>query len=332
MNTKHISIAALSLSLIFGATACTNTEPEPNPASSTASEKRAESGKIESSTDKLALTEEVSFEDNNFLVTTVEDTKFTIEDYGIVDELPGGDKPAEGEVFHAIHYTNTNPQNANVFRPVISYVIDGKPVEDKTNSFSGGTKIISAPEDAEITVVTTTKDSKTGESFAQEIDFKTGERLSEGVMDAWYVPSEGTITPNMTTAPADPERTATITMDFTKATKEAYVEEYGTADTGKTWMVLETNGVEWNAGNNVVLDENAVIWLTDENSNVYEPVEPWGNLGSSELVFEIPSDGTEYTIHTLHSGVIDKAGTTVKEIDDVSISGITILFDGPFLA
>ncbi len=333
MNTKYISVIALSLGLVFGATACTSNEPEPNPTNNTSStENRAEAGKIDASTEKLPLSDEVSLDNNNYLITTTEETKFTIEDYGKVEQLPTGEKPAEGEVFHAIHYSNTHPRNANVSRPVISYVIDGQEVPDMTNSFDGGTKIISAPEDAKISVVVTTTDSKTDESIIQQIDFKTGTRLSEGVLDAWYVPNEGTIAPNQVTAPIDPERTATITMNFTNATKNAYEKEYGWADSGRAWLILETDGVEWNAGNNVALKETAEIWLTDENNNVYDPIEPWGNLGSSELVFSIPAGGTQFTIHTLHSGVIDKEGTTVKEVKDVDISNITITFDGPFTA
>lgn len=326
MNTKHISIAALSLSLVFGATACTNNEPNPAPTASSTNEKRAESGKFESSNEKLELTDKVSFDDNNYLVTTTEKTKFTIEGYGIVDQLPSGEKAAEGEVFHAIHYSNTHPKNANVFRPGISYIVDGQAVEDPSFSFDGGTKIISAPEDAKLSVVTTTTDGTTEEVLTQQIDFKTGKRLSAGVADAWYVPNEGTLIPNTTTAPVDPERTANITMNFASANKEVNNSKYGQAENGSAWLVLKTNGVEWEAGNNVITGETAAIWLIDENGNRFDPVEPWSDLGSSEIVFEVPAEGTEYQIHTLHSGVVSKEGATVKEINDVEMNMVSIKF------
>lgn len=322
MKLKKLGVTALSLGMVFGAVSCGSAEPSSTAsASPEASINMAKSKSIETVTDILPLENEKVFTADNYLVTTSNDTRFTVESYGQVKENSRGLPPAEGEVFHAVHFTYQTPEVYNIESPGVSFTIDGETSTEELALLGlGGTLIISAPEDADIAINIQT------EIITQSLNLKTAERLTEGIVDVWYAPYEGTISIQDISKPVG-NGTAIINMNLIWSAKAVYDEEAGWAEEGKqTWVLVEMREADWQVGGNTVADEMNKAWLTDESGKKYDLAHSREIEDGARLLFMVPADAKTLHFHTSHSGKIMNGEVLVEEIPETIISESTITF------
>lgn len=183
MKAKTISLIVLSLGLSFGAISC-SPSPEPVPAPSPSASPSVEVKKeipnrVMDYAEPLQVEDEVVFSDPDTLITTTENNTFVINGYGNVPLTPSGYEPADGEMFHVITYESTSPRNANAYEPTITALVNGEPVGSPLNLYVNGSILVSAEEDADITLRFVIKNSETGQEETRYLDFKTGKEQPE---------------------------------------------------------------------------------------------------------------------------------------------------------
>lgn len=317
---KKIGIMTLSLVLLFGTASCTNEPLSKNSSSPEASVKAAKPGYIESVKESLPLEKEVVFTADNFLVTSTNDTRFTVKAYGQLDENPNGLPAAEGEVFHAIHYSQVSPAVYNIEEPEVTFAVDGVANTDEIWLRPTGTLILSAPENAEITINITTYD------VSQSMNFKTAERLSNGIVEAWYSPYEGEITNPLINKPAGTGN-ASIAMNLIWAVRTPYEEILEWADDGKqTWVIVEAENMGWETGANTIIDETNNAWLTDDKGTIYKLANSRETEDITRMIFMVPTDVKNLNFHTSHSGKIMNGDEMVENIPEFTINESMITF------
>ncbi len=341
---RNISVIALSLGLVIGTSGCsayeTLTRSGPDPVASqvpykpipypttsseptkktTASPKNADPKFIESSIDKLPLDNEKVFTSDGFLVTTANDTRFTLKSYGQTKTNSEGLLPAEGEVFHAFQFYYDSPSVYNIDEPIVTFIIDGITYNPELKWMEvGQTLVVSAPEDAEIAINIQTEEIK------QSMNLKTGERISKGIADIWYGPYEGLPSPKSVSEAVG--KYGHVDMTLVWAAKTLYDEEAGWSDGGKkTWVLAQLDTTKMTAKGYSLKDEINNAWLTDENGNKYELAYSRDIFDGTRLLFLVPPDVHVLTLHTSHGGKVMNGQQIVEEIPETEVESFTIGF------
>lgn len=313
-SSKSISILSISLALLLGSTACapqnnesSNTnevpnvaQPEETPESTQDPLNRVESNFIGDYQNNKELNNERKMPKDAYIVVNEEET-LTLNSYGTVESLPDETYPAEGEIFHSINYTIPDSMMNKVSG---SITIDGKEVND-SYALSGSSNLtISAPENAKIIL------TLSHEGVNQKIDLISGERLSQGIAEAWYQNKNGEITNGFIEKNIKTKNySVNYKAKITEATKAPYTSYYDWADGGKkTWLMFSYGGEGW--GDSNTIDSTQKIEVTDSKGNKYFPDD---QSDQYDFVFLVPDNETKFVIHDIHS-------TNVKDSDDNTYS------------
>lgn len=330
-GTKTIASISIAALLMISASACSssnnNTPPVPSPTSTVANSPRAESGTAEFNDKQLALQDKKEFSKDNFIVAGP-NAKFTVNAAGFVSENKDKYQAAEGEKFHAYTFTSSLPQaggNNTATIPKISVEVDGKTVDIKGQMFSGGTLIVSAPENAKVILDIEVAGVK------QSMDLNSGARTSQGIGDVWYDHSKGEISDGIISHPVQlTGNTVTLKAEFMDPMITAYDPrpELGWAENGKkAWVILSYTAPEWDVpGNAAPKNQKATLALVDSKGESYKPTTLKDSTGDTKLAFLVPSTETNFSIHTENSADIDDFGKTVASTGNVVLDQPKITF------
>lgn len=331
-GTKTITSISIAALLIISASACSspkNTPPVPSPTVSVSQAPRAESGLAEFSDKQLALQDKKEFKDNNFLVGGP-NAKFTINAAGFVSEDKQKRQAAEGEKFHAYTFTSTLPQQGGMGNtatiPKMSLDVDNKTVDISGQMFSGGTIVVSAPENAKIIL------NLEVAGVQQTMDLNNAKRTSTGIGDVWYETTEkGKITDGNISHPVQlGANTVTLKAAFMDPVITAYDprSELGWAENGKkAWVILSYTAPEWDVpGNPIPKNQKATLGLVDSKGQSYKPITVKEMSGDSKVAFLVPADEHTFTIHTENSADIDDFGKTVASTGNIVLDQPKITF------
>lgn len=330
-GTKTITSISIAALLIISASACSspnNTPPLPSPTSTSSNVPRAEAGLAEFSDKQLALQDKKDFKDNNFLVGGP-NAKFTVNAAGFVSEDKQKRQAAEGEKFHAYTFTSSLPQqggnNNTATIPKISLEVDGKTVDIQGQMFSGGTIVVSAPENAKIIFNLEVAGVK------QSMDLTNGKRTSEGIGDAWYENGNGKISDGNISYPVQLSgSTVTLKAEFIDPMITAYDPrpELGWADNGKkAWVIMSYSAPEWEVpGNPAPKNQKSSLALVDSKGEAYKPITLNDSSGDSKVAFLVPATEHSFTVHTENSADIDDFGKTIASTGNIVLDQPKITF------
>lgn len=329
---KTMSSISLAAILIISATACSsssnNTPPDSSPTVSSTPVPRAAAGTAEFYDKQIALQDEKKFTDNNFLILG-ENSKFTLNAAGTVQEDKNKKQAAEGEKFHAFTFTSSLPQQGGsntASIPEPSVEVDGKTVEISGQMFSGGTIMVSAPEDAKLIL------NMELDGVKQSLDLKSGERTSEGVGDAWYTTGEGKISDGNISKPVQiGTNTITLKAAFSDPVMTAYSSDskLGWAENGKkAWVILSYEAPEWDVpGNAIPKNQSSILGLVDSKGESYKPINLEASTGDTKVAFLVPATEKTFTLHTENSADIDDFGRVVASTGNIVLDQPKITFE-----
>lgn len=330
---KKLSIALIGSALAFSVAGCGSAETSSegsSSASATAEEKRADAGLVRYISEEDPEQDVKTFSSDNFLMVGV-DAKFTITSYGNTESLDlDGEvtRPAEGEVFHLIGF-DYNPTT----QPVeFSINVAGKETPVPTGMTAGGMFLVSAAEDADISVETFTGDDKgivdmnvnREEAVRQSIDAKTAER-STRTAEVWYKNWQATIDdPNLQGQGGVSPYSLTVSTTVQEALRVGSVEEKGWAADGSAFIVVTTSHVEYEMEKHgsAGLDGFTMI-LTDSNGTTYAAE---SNEDDTEFLFTVPLADDEFTLHAEVSTGITMTGNPVAEVNGLVTSKASVSF------
>lgn len=318
-----LSLAALILVGASGCGSAADTTPQNQTSETKDTTPQAQKGKWTVFDRKLNIKDGKKFTENNFLATS-ETSRFSIDAYGILDKVAfdetGSMRPADGEVFHAINYTSDGSSTSKV-----SFDIDGTTNIVEKPLGASGTLIISAPQDAEITLNLEDLD------LTQSIDLKTAKRTTEGLADVWYGKTVGKVADGIvSTSTVVSNHTVKLSYAISSAKRTAYSQNNKWADGGKSaWVVLDGTNPEWDIPNSGY-EKDAVhkIVIVDEKGKEYSPegVEADSYGGKMHLEFKVPADDDTFTVKSDSSTGISYFGEVVATIPSLKTSQAKISF------
>lgn len=339
--SKHLGILAISLSLMFGATSCATPEPAPSDPAATTSfdstpsipaENRVPQSYVGVAMESPDAENRVTIEDGELIVDN--ERALSLTSHGTVDTIPNnraGESPAsDDEVFHVITYDIIGSQgedwvdrNDPLNQAQVS--INGELMSDELLLADGSSAIlVSAPEDAELFLEVAT------DGIAQQIDLRTGERLSKGIAEAWYTSDSAKIEGReVKETVTEDGATGTLSYAYNQAVaKTPWTEHYGWADEGKSaWVIVNIDQQPtWELagdGSVSVPDEDHQWTLLDEAGNEYSPDEEL--IADYILRFKVPAEGNTYTLKTSITDTITSIGETIAVFGPVE-NDATITF------
>lgn len=298
-KSVRFTVPALALSVLLGTTGCFgSSEPEQAPAAAVEQNQvtqpqdtaeRVTSGYAEVVYDYHRTDVKASFTDSAPLHLNAE-TIFVLKNYAVAGLTSDGAKAPAGEVLHAVDFTSEGNLSAEV-----EVLVDGKAVETLMITEPSGTVIVSAPKDAEVQLAFLYNDA---EGVKQVIDMKTAERVSKGIAEAWYQPSENTITndPSTVQSVGTSKVLATYEASVTKATKTPYSLDKGWADKGKqAWLVLETPAPSLTLSHGSHYEEQCSIKAVDATGAVHSTEDKFSTQldHAEEIHFLVPAESNE---------------------------------------
>jgi len=290
---QTVKVLPLAVLIAFSVNSCTHQEDhnaspsESQQQSSVAAAPAAEKGVTALLATKIAIPDEMKIDTANFL-TIQDNEKITINSYGTPDTVklkPEEEekKPAEGEVFHALNYTSTLSRDTNA-----SVTVDGKAIPFKTKLGAEGTIIVSAPENAKITL------NVERAGVTQTLDFKTGKRTSTGIADVWYKETKATLgNPVVSETFLIQGKNVKLDYSVTSTSRTAYDAEGKWADDGKSaWVIVDGKKPAWTIPDNGGTDNvTQKFSLKDAAGKEYPAVEPKDAGGDAlHLEFKVPSN------------------------------------------
>lgn len=333
MNKATSVTLGLSLSTIlaFSMTGCGEDKAKPSESQTTQSSSptpqinREEPGYAASYKNSMELKDQKDFKENNFIATSPE-SKFTITSYGTVDKDGSNMAPAEGEVFHTIHYTYTDSESLDA-RPKAFITVNGTTKAFTSTLFDQGTIVIAAPKDAEVLF------GLNLENVSQTINVKTAERKSVGIADVLYVDTKGNIENGTISMPV-PAGGVTPTLSYTvlDAQRLPYLEEesLGWAENGKNaWVVLDMSPVSWKLPGFDQLKGKSKATLVDDEGNKYKAtfLSEGNTTDNNKLAFNVPADKKSFTVLTETSADFSSWGKSAGKIENAQNDQTKITFE-----
>lgn len=309
MKFKFAGITTVSLALMLGATGCSSPNVETGPVgevetsvSATPTVTPVESNEVIFAAPSLGLQGEQAIEDGKLQVG--DHTEIIVNASGTLEAEPTNNKPAaEGEVLHAFHLSPTVDDSLED----ASINVDGKTIKSKLDLVSSSTLIVSAKADSKITLKATVN------GVTQELDLRTGERLTMGIADAWYLNGEGTVTGQDHIVPfkLNSEFSGNVETSFKTASKSPLNSEEGWADKGKSaWLTIEGTKPAWEfKKNGSATNKKQIISVKDSKGKSYKPTNiltPSGFDTDQTIIFKVPAAETKFTIHSEASADISK--------------------------
>lgn len=331
-GAKTLTTFSISALLILSASACSspsnNTPPDPTNTLSSSTASPAVAGTAEFYDKQLDLQDEKTFSENNFLVLG-QNSKFTVNAAGWVQEDKSKKQAASGERFHAFTFTSSLPQRSASNTAVIpkpSLEVDGKTVDISGQMFSGGTIVVSAPENAEIIL------NMEMDGVKQSMNLKTAERTSKGVGDVWYTAGAGQISDGNISKPVQiGGNTVTLKASFSDPVLTAYSADskLGWAENGtKAWLIVSYVKPEWDVpGNAIPKNQSSTLGLIDSKGKSYAPINLEDSNGDTQVAFLVPETERSFTMHTENSADIDDFGKVVASTGNVVLDQPKITFE-----
>lgn len=332
---KKLSIALMATFIAFSATACGGNDPapkEPLVKSAAGPEKeRSEAGLIRFVAQGTVAGNEKTFTEDNFLKVDP-DAKFAITAYGTAESLPlDGEREihaASGEVFHLVTYAyDYNVGSAVTFSVIVN---NGDPKLVPSEMPTSGVMLISAEEDAEITIQAATGGlpsdggSQTATSAGvQTIDVKTAERTSTN-LEVWYKNGTASVQDaNLLGKGGTSPYTLSVRANVEGVYRSAYVEGRGWVKEGHAFIYAKVSEPSFNLEKHGTAQQDSFKVIAKDPQGKTYVGEPDGD---DAYVFTVPLDVDTFTIYAEASSTITLSGNTVASVQGLVTSGATAKF------
>lgn len=327
-------IAGLSMGMV----ACSNNANESSEGSVEVTEApviRSEAGFVKNFDSSQTLNDEKKYTTDNYLALSDKGAAFEITGSGTMEKVtnPVNDEstsPAEGEKFHVVNYLFSGARaqesyDGTVTGDKISINVNGKKTELEEPLSVEGALLVSAPDDADITI------DIQSNGITQSIDMMSAERQTEGIADVWYEGTIGTLTEPSANVPVTVgKNTVTLTYNVNNVFRSAYTEDLGWADNGRSsWVVVDMTKAKWMVSGADPTNKKDVISLVDSKGTAYKPASTMGSYNDEGLIaFMVPAEETSFTLHTENYADITYFGDIVGNTGNIVLDQVKINFEG----
>lgn len=325
---RNASIILIGASIVFGSAACTPTsEPEaPAPSSSVSASpevKTTESNYLTTlSSAPNDVKDEKEFSENNVIISAVND-EFSVLSYGTGTELTVEGEavnPAEGEIYHFISYSYNRGGDTE-----FAVEANGKKIPI-TNLPSEGVIAVSAPEDADLKILSTL--TVGDQPVIQSINPVTGERETTN-REVLYKNTVGDVS-NAAISGTGGTSPYTLTVNSTvkKADRTDWIDTKRWAPEGQSFVVVTLGNVDYQMEKNGSPDLNAhVVKLVDGSGKEYVGEKINGGMAGDDIyAFSVPLSEDNFELSLDVSTGITMTGKPVASVDGLTTSSAVISF------